>query len=93
MQRVTKKDLENIVLQINEATGNPTMPYTRQENGKLKANVGNYHLSWAYGGVCLEQMSNEGGGVRTVLYTGYTTKSRLMDALQAYLAGIEKGKE
>jgi len=92
MQRVTKKDLEMVVARINKVTGNPPEPYTRQ-NGKYKANPGCYHLSWAYGGVCLEQMSNEGGGVRAGLYTRYTTKSRLMDAMQAYLAEIKKGKE
>ena len=93
MRRVTKKDLENMVRHINEATGNPIEAYTRQEDGRHKANIGNYHLSWAYGGVCLEQMSNEGGGVRTVLWTGYTTKGRLMEAMQAYLAGIDAGRK
>jgi len=92
MQRVTKKDLEMVVARINKVTGNPENAYTRKD-GTYQANPGCYHLSWAYGGVCLEQMSNKGGGVRTVLYTGYTTKRRLMDAMQAYLAGIEKGKE
>jgi len=92
MQRVTKKDLEMVMARINKVTGNPETVYTRKD-GTYQANPGCYHLSWAYGGVCLEQMSNEGGGVRTILHTGYTTKSRLMEAMQAYLKGLEEGKK
>ena len=70
MQRITRKDLEGAVNLLNRITGNEPEPY-RKENDKWVANIGNFHISGAYGGVSLHQMVNEGGGVRDVFYCGH----------------------
>lgn len=84
MNRITEKQLKALVDRINEATGSPMLPY---ENGK--AQVGNYHLSFAYGGVNLERMHNEGGGVSCPLGLGHRPKRELWDQMHAFLAGID----
>ena len=89
MQRITQKDLDRIVLRINEATGSPTESHSKDENGRFKANPGNYRLSYAYGGVALERISNEGGGVRRISTDGYGTKRQLYTWMTAFLSGIE----
>ncbi len=86
MERITQKDLECVVYAINSITDNPQEEYTRT-NGKFKANVGNYHLSGTYGGWCLEQTMNEGGGVRTVLH-GFVPKKELYNKMQAFKLGL-----
>tara|TARA_R100000995_G_C3412442_1_gene90020 strand:+ start:307 stop:585 length:279 start_codon:yes stop_codon:yes gene_type:complete len=86
--RINKKELEYLVDQINTDTNNPLEPYTKDKEGKFKSNPGNYHLGFAYGGVKLLQMVNEGGGVRDHLHTGYTTKRKLYVALNSFLSGI-----
>ena len=72
--RITQKDLERIVLRINRALNRPETPYGKDENGKFKANLGNFHISGAYGGVALEEIQTDGGGVRRVSTDGYGTK-------------------
>lgn len=94
MERITQKDLEYLVERINKVTGSPTSPYRR--NGKkgnrqtgFIANIGNYHLDYAYGGVKLGRMVNEGGGVTNISEMGFGTKRKLYNWMRAYLAGIE----
>lgn len=81
--RITEKDLQALCLRINEATKSPTQTYV---NGK--AQIGNYHVSHAYGGVCLHRIHNEGGGVTTPLKPYHAPKRELYDAMQAFLAGL-----
>ena len=45
-QRITQSDLQNVVDRINSVTNSPMQPW---EDGT--AQIGNYHLSGAYGGV------------------------------------------
>ena len=92
MNRITEKNLEHLVERINILTKNPIKPYTMQKNGKYKANVGNHHLDWAYGGVQLNIMCNESGGVSHVIYTGFTTKRNLYDQISAFIQGLEHKK-
>tara|TARA_R100001377_G_scaffold49465_1_gene28683 strand:- start:207 stop:494 length:288 start_codon:yes stop_codon:yes gene_type:complete len=87
--RVTEKQLEYKVKLINEITNSPLEPYTKNDEGKYKSNIGNYHLSHAYGGVQLHKMCNDGGGISTPLNTGYTTKKELYVALNSFLIGLE----
>lgn len=89
MTRVTQQMLESVVSLINDASNTPKETYTRDANGKFKSNIGNYHLSYAYGGVELQQIVNEGGGVSTPLYTGHTTKKELYLAMRSFLTGLE----
>lgn len=82
MERITDKHLEATVAVINRMTGQPETPYS---DGK--ANVGNYHLDMTNGYVALAQMSNEGGGTRTIIYGD--TKRNLYKAMHAFIAGLE----
>ena len=87
-QRITIRDLEGVVNRLNRITNNPLTPWRTNANGKLRANIGNYHIDWAYGGCTLHQMQNEAGGVRDVVSIGYTSKKDLYHAIHAYISGI-----
>ena len=89
MYRITNADLKNDVDLINETTGSPLKPWTRDDNGRNKANIGNYHISGAYGGVCLHQIVNESGGVRDVFSCGHIPKRELHNQMRAFLRGLE----
>lgn len=89
--RITDKDLEGLVSHLNEITNSPKEPYSK-DLGKFKSNVGNYHLSYAYGGVNLHRMANEAGGVTTPLIYGHVTKRELYNLLHAYISGIKEKK-
>lgn len=92
--RITEKDLQSLVDRLNEITGNKKEQYTKDETtGRYVGNIGNYHLSFAYGGVTLHQMFNEGGGITTPLGGGYFTKRELYYKLHAFISGIQIGKE
>ena len=82
MDRITDKQLESTVAVINRMTGMPEKPY---ENGK--ANPGCYHIDNAYGKVSLAQMSNEGGGTRTIIHS--SSKRELYDRMHAFIAGLD----
>jgi hypothetical protein len=84
MQRITEAHLQAIVDRINRITGSPAEPYI---NGK--AQPGNYHISHAYGGVCLHRMSNTGGGVSSPLSIGHIPKRELAALMYAFINGIE----
>jgi hypothetical protein len=88
MQRITEAHLQAKIDRLNKITGSPAEPYT---DGK--ANIGNFHLSHAYGGVCLHRMHNSGGAVSSPLSTGHVSKRELAGLLSAYIAGIESTKE
>ena len=92
MQRITEKQLESLVTLINEITGSPLEPYSRAADGKLNANIGNYHLSHAYGGVNVHRMVNHGGGINCPINHGYVTKRELYNAMHAYIRGLEHTK-
>ena len=93
MERITKQQLQRTVDRINKIAGQPEDPWTRGEDGKLRANIGNYHLDWAYGGVKLYQMETEGGGCSDILYTGYVSKRELYGQLHAFISGLMAGLE
>lgn len=88
MERISEKDLENVVLRINRAAGTPLTYATSIGNDRV-INIGHYHLDFAYGGVKLVQTMNHGGGIRNITTSGYGTKRELYHQLHAYLAGIE----
>jgi hypothetical protein len=84
-QRVTQAQLQAVVDRINRITGSPMTPYI---DGKIQ--VGNYHLSGAYGGVCLHRMHNDGGGVSSPLSTGHIPKRELLALMYAYITGLNE---
>ena len=89
MDRITEKDLKAVVERINRMTDSPLEAYTRQPDGTHRANVGNYHLSFAYGGVTLARMCNEGGGITQPLGWGHKPKRELYHQLHAFISGLQ----
>ena len=87
--KTTIKDLNIAVTRLNKVTNSPLEPYTRNEDGKFRANVGNYHLDFAYGGCTLGRMTNLSGGVSRPLPCGFVTKRELLNLINAYIYGIE----
>ncbi len=85
--RITIEDLNYAAEVINQLTGNHAMQYTIGPDG-MKANIGNYHISGAYGGYALHQMVNEGGGI-TEIFSGYRPKRELYNLMQAYIKGLQ----
>ena len=86
--RVTKKQLENKIAYLNRLTGNSEKPWNTPVDGRMTANVGNFHLYSAYGYYNLHQMTNEGGGVKDVFNYG-STKKELAMLIDAFMRGIE----
>ena len=85
MQRITEKQLQAVVDRINRITNSPAEPYI---NGK--AQVGSYHISYAYGGVCLHRIANEGGGVSSPLSSGHVPKRELYNLMQSFISGLNE---
>ena len=92
MERITAAMLEKKVTRLNLLTGNPPEPYTKRPDGKYVSNIGNYHISGAYGGVALEQMVGTSGGVRSVFSCGYVSKRELYGLINAYIEGVKAGR-
>jgi tetrahydromethanopterin S-methyltransferase subunit B len=54
--RITEKNLQAVVDRINSATGSPMQPWDKLPGqDRMQAQIGCYHLSHAYGGVCLHR--------------------------------------
>lgn len=91
-ERITDRQLVALVDRLNQLTGNPTKPYMVVD-GKTQASPGNFHISHAYGGVALMQMSSTSGGCRMPLMQGHTTKRDCYDQVYAFVKGIEYARE
>lgn len=78
---ITMKNLEAIVTDLNIATNNPTEQYTSG-----KANIGNFHISQAYGAYALHQITNTSGGIRS--HINYTTRRELYNGIANMMKGI-----
>lgn len=92
MNRITNKDLEILVERLNNVTNSPHTSWTRRADGTHTANIGNYHISGAYGGVCLHRIQSDGGGVEDVFRCGHIPKRELHERIWSYLTGIEQEK-
>ena len=93
MNRITQKDLEYLVKRINEITDSPDISWRRNgRSGKrsagFTANIGNFHLNYAYGGVQLVRMVNVAGGIETISRNCHVPKRELYYWMQAFLDGI-----
>lgn len=86
--RITEKDLEAVVKRLNLITNSPLQSYVKDSSGKLLAQIGNYHLSYAYGGVCLHRMNNESGGITTPINPVHVSKKELYGLIQSYICGL-----
>ncbi len=91
--RITEKDLEAVVKRINIITKSPLETYVKNSDGINVSQIGNYHLSFAYGGVSLHRINNEAGGVTTPLNCGHISKRELYNLMQAYISGLLEGGE
>ena len=87
MNRITKGMLEAKADYLNTIMGQPVESY-RKEGKTYKANIGNYHISYAYGGASLHRMSNEAGGVSTPIGHGHVPKRELLNQMEAYIRGL-----
>lgn len=90
-KRVTQKMLENKANFLNSIMERPLTPYTETiEDGKkrYKANIGNYHISYAYGGACLHETATEGGGVNCPVGNHHRPKRELLEAMDNFMQGI-----
>jgi hypothetical protein len=91
--RITGKHLDALAERLNKLTSSPTRSWTPDATGRNRACIGNYHISHAYGGVCLHRMSNESGGVSCPLTPYHMPKRKLYDEMHSYIAGLEEGIE
>ena len=91
--RITNKHLEGMVARLNRLTNSPSQPYAKNEDGRFTAQIGCYHISHAYGGVCLHRMHSLGGGVTTPLNGGHVPKRELYERIYAFIRGIESEQE
>ena len=89
MERISIKTLEILVTRLNKITNSPETPWTRDSNGKMHANIGNFHLSQAYGGVCVHRMHSEGGGITTPISHGHIPKREAYNQLHSFINGLE----
>lgn len=80
MIRITWKDLERAATRLNRAKGTPEHAYI----GNV-AQIGNYHIDGAYGGVKLVQIVSEGGGIRCISQGGYIPKRELYNQIHGML--------
>ena len=85
--RITEANLQAVVDRINRTLNAPMESWTVRPEGGTRANIGNYHLSHAYGRVSLEVMLSEGGAVKRVC--GSSTKRELYNEMFAFLEGLE----
>ena len=88
MNKITIKQLQAVVDRINRIAGTPMVSYVNGDDGKFHSQPNNFHLDFAYGGVQLVQMCNEGGGTRNITQ-GHVPKRELFDLMQAFIAGME----
>ena len=86
--RITQKNLEGLCDALKTLTGSPMTPYVKDDDGKYIRQPGNFHISYAYGGVELHRMDNQHGGVETISTGGYGTKRELYNWMGAFLAGM-----
>jgi len=83
--RTTLAQIRLLIDELNKQLDRPLKPYIK-ENGKLTAQIGNFHLYQAYGAYGLHEMANEGGGVRETISLG--TKKELFNSIHRLLDGI-----
>lgn len=87
--RISEKDLQNLLARINEITNSPRTPY----NGVTrKSNIGHYMLDCAYGGYNVARIVSDGGGITKPLGNGYHPKRVIYDRLYSFMLGLETRK-
>ena len=91
--RITITDLKRLAARLNQMTGSPAEPYTRDADGRLRANIGNFRISQAYGGYVLHRMVSESGGVSDVLMSCHVPARELQTAILAWIEGYRAARD
>ena len=93
--RYTQRDLDGAVRGLNLMAGftaeEADAPLYTRDGANNRAMVGRYTLQGAYGGWQLQQVINEGGGVRAITQ-GYGTKREVYHLIHAYREGMAAGR-
>ena len=84
--RITLKQIEAVIDWLNTELKRPLKPYENID-GKLTAQIGNFHLYQAYGAYGLHEIATKGGGVKETI--GLGTKKELYTALHKLIQGVE----
>jgi hypothetical protein len=84
--RTTLAQIRLLIDELNKQLGRPLKPYIK-EDGKLTAQIGNFHIYQAYGAYGLHEMATDGGGIRQTVDLG--TKKELYTALHKLIQGVE----
>ena len=91
MERITIKHLHRVVALLNDAVGADREPYTRDDEGRFRANVGTFRIDRACGGFRLERIASEGGGASDISPRG--TAREIHEFIQAMLVGLDLARE
>jgi hypothetical protein len=89
MTRVTEKMLEKQIQYLNIETEQPLKTWERID-GKVRANIGNYHLYRCHGVFALDRITNESGGVHRIFTA--SNGRELFNLICAYRAGMAGAK-
>ncbi len=84
--RVLLKNLNTSIKILNTIKGTPQEPY-KKEGKKFEPQAKCFHLSQAYGGYSLHQMSGKKGctGIHDVFKCGHVTKKDLYNKIQVLI--------
>ncbi len=91
--RITIKDLRAAIHRLNHLTNQPLESWSRDSKGISEANIGNYHLSQAYGGYQVLQHVNSGGDCQTPITSAHVPCRECYETLHAFIRGYETGYE
>ena len=93
MQKITQKQLERLVDQLNQIAGENPNAYDMTKQPGNRANVGTYVLNGAYGGWQLARINSGGGGQSQPLGGGFESKRATYEKIRAFIRGIEAARE
>lgn len=94
MKRITKSYLQEKIDFLNQVTGRPLTPWDHASNSSHPvSNVGNFHLSQAYGGYSLHEMANEEGGIYDTFRCGHVPGRELCARINSFIEGVAVGWE
>jgi hypothetical protein len=88
--RITRKVLEAKVAYLNQYLGQSTEAWTKQADGKYRANVGTYVLDHnsIYGGYVLNRICTEGGGQSHAITSKRVSASEMDNFITAFFEGM-----
>ena len=86
--RITLKQLESMVNNLNRSANRPTVSHCRSSDNsnRMISNIGHYRVSQGCGSARVEEIINEGGGIR-VLCNG--SKRELYTFLTGCFVGLD----